>query len=143
MATMKQEDAADNATEFEADAAIAILERAINAARNSNQAGENAVVRAAAAITKAFDEAFDEARVEEAFVDGAQACREMLARFVEQGGDAATAASIRANWHPGWGNDPGPLTGDIPINAWGITQKMLDRSRERCRAALARSRGVS
>lgn len=40
-----------NATEAEADAAILILERAINAARNSNQAGENAVVRAANAIS--------------------------------------------------------------------------------------------
>ena len=57
-------------------------------------------------------------RVEEAFVLGAQACREMLARFVEQGGDAVTAASIRANWNPSWGTDPGPLVGDIPQGAW-------------------------
>ena|SRR5687767_8053500 len=42
------------------------------------------------------------------FQRGAQAMREMLARFVEQGGDAVTAASIRANWHPGWDEDPGP-----------------------------------
>jgi hypothetical protein len=42
------------------------------------------------------------------FARGAQACREMMARFVEQGGDTNTAASIRANWHPGWGDDPGP-----------------------------------
>lgn len=41
------------------------------------------------------------------FVAGAQAFREMIARFVEQGGDVATAASIRANWHPSWGSDPG------------------------------------
>ena len=40
-----------NASEAEADAAIAVLEKAIDAARNSNQAGENAVVRAAAALT--------------------------------------------------------------------------------------------
>ena len=46
-------------------------------------------------------------RAEEMFVEGAQAMREMLARFVEQGGDHVTAASIRANWHPGWGKDPG------------------------------------
>ena len=39
-----------NATEAEANAAIAVLERAIEAARNSNQAGENAVVRAAASL---------------------------------------------------------------------------------------------
>lgn len=42
-----------------------------------------------------------------AFRRGAQACREMLARFVEQGGDTTTAASIRANWHPDWGDDLG------------------------------------
>lgn len=41
-----------------------------------------------------------------AFVRGAQAMREMLARFVEQGGDARTAQSIRANWNPNWGPDP-------------------------------------
>lgn len=41
------------------------------------------------------------------FARGAQACREMMARFVEQGGDTSTATSIRANWHPGWGADPG------------------------------------
>lgn len=46
-------------------------------------------------------------RAVEMFVEGAQAMREMLARFVEQGGDAATANSIRLNWHPGWGKDPG------------------------------------
>ena len=38
-----------------------------------------------------------EERAEELFVLGAQACREMMARFVEQGGDAVTANSIRAN----------------------------------------------
>ena len=48
-----------------------------------------------------------EERAAEAFVDGAQAMREMLARFVEQGGDARTAQSIRLNWNPAWGNDPG------------------------------------
>lgn len=42
-----------------------------------------------------------------AFIAGARAAREMLARFVEQGGDAITAASIRANWNPSWGPDPG------------------------------------
>lgn len=45
--------------------------------------------------------------VRESFVTGAQAMREMLARFVEQGGDHSTAASIRANWNPSWGADPG------------------------------------
>ena len=48
-----------------------------------------------------------EDRAQEMFVLGAQQMREMLARFVEQGGDQQTAASIRANWHPGWGIDPG------------------------------------
>lgn len=41
------------------------------------------------------------------FINGAAACREMMARFVEQGGDHITAASIRANWNPSWGVDPG------------------------------------
>jgi hypothetical protein len=34
-------------------------------------------------------------------------CREYMARFVEQGGDTSTAASIRANWSPALGEDPG------------------------------------
>jgi hypothetical protein len=42
------------------------------------------------------------------FREGAQAMREMLARFVEQGGDATTATSLRLNWNPSWGADPGP-----------------------------------
>lgn len=57
-------------------------------------------------------------RAEELFVAGAQAMREMLARFVEQGGDATTAMSIRANWVPSWGTDPGKLDGDIPRDCW-------------------------
>lgn len=48
-----------------------------------------------------------EDRAEELFIAGAQACREMMARFVEQGGNPEIAESIRANWHPGWGKDPG------------------------------------
>lgn len=43
-----------------------------------------------------------------AFRIGAQHCREVMAAFVEQGGDTVTAASIRANWNPEWGTDPGP-----------------------------------
>jgi hypothetical protein len=42
------------------------------------------------------------------FRAGLLACREYMARFVEQGGDAQTAASIRANWWPQFGADPGP-----------------------------------
>jgi hypothetical protein len=44
--------------------------------------------------------------------------REMLARFVEQGGDPVIAQSIRANWHPGWGTDPGKLDDEIPNDCW-------------------------
>lgn len=50
--------------------------------------------------------------IEHAFREGAQHAREMMARFVEQGGDAATAASIRANWNPAWGDDPGRPAAD-------------------------------
>ena len=42
------------------------------------------------------------------FRAGLLACREYMARFVEQGGDHATAQSIRANWWPALGDDPGP-----------------------------------
>lgn len=47
-----------------------------------------------------------------AFRLGAQGFREMSARFVEQGGDAVTAQSIRANWNPEWGPDPGTPTNE-------------------------------
>jgi hypothetical protein len=40
------------------------------------------------------------------FQRGAQACREMMARFVEAT-HPEIAQSIRLNWHPGWGADPG------------------------------------
>lgn len=53
------------------------------------------------------DGGFTEDRMNDAFRDGLQAMREMLARFVEQGGDTTTAISIRANWNPAWGDDPG------------------------------------
>lgn len=53
------------------------------------------------------DRGFTEDRMDDAFREGLQAMREMLARFVEQGGDATTAMSIRANWNPNWGKDPG------------------------------------
>lgn len=57
-----------------------------------------------------------EDRAEELFVLGAQACREMMARFVEAQ-DPAIANSIRLNWHPGWGKDPGkPET--VAADAW-------------------------
>lgn len=44
------------------------------------------------------------------FVAGAQAMREMLSRFVEQSGierDKVIAHSMRLNWNPSWGDDPG------------------------------------
>lgn len=41
------------------------------------------------------------------FRAGLLACREYMARYVEQGGDATTAQSIRANWWPVLGDDPG------------------------------------
>lgn len=63
-----------------------------------------------------------EDRAEEIFAEGAQACREMLARFIEQGGHHEIEASIRANWHPGWGEDPGRIEGKIPISPWGDTE---------------------
>ena len=60
-----------------------------------------------------------EERCEEAFSGGAQAMREMLARFIEQGGDTRTAESIRANWNPSWGNDPGKPE-NVANNAWDV-----------------------
>lgn len=41
------------------------------------------------------------------FRAGLLVCRETMARFVEQGGDTATAQSIRANWWPRLSADPG------------------------------------
>jgi len=58
-----------------------------------------------------------EDRAEEMFIEGAQAMREMLARFVEQGGHVEIANSIRLNWKPSWGRDPGrPET--VAEDAW-------------------------
>lgn len=42
------------------------------------------------------------------FRAGLLACREYMARFVEQGGNKDIAQSIRANWWPQLGEDPGP-----------------------------------
>jgi hypothetical protein len=47
-----------------------------------------------------------EERAQEYFVGGLVAMREMLARFIEPQ-DATMAQSIRANWKPEWGKDPG------------------------------------
>lgn len=88
-----------------------------------------------------WDVPITEDDVENAFRSGAQACREMLARFVEQGGDNTTAQSIRLNWCPSWGDDPGPLEGDIPLDAFGTTQSLIDRGREHAMDALRKARG--
>jgi hypothetical protein len=47
-----------------------------------------------------------EERAQEYFIGGLVAMREMLARFIEPQ-DATMAQSIRANWRPEWGKDPG------------------------------------
>lgn len=64
-----------------------------------------------------MDGYFTAERCEDFFTAGAQAMREMLARFVEPQ-SKEIAASIRANWIPSWGDDPGPLTSDIPTDCW-------------------------
>ncbi len=48
-----------------------------------------------------------EERAEEMFIAGAQAMREIVARFVDQDGQSVLAESVRNNWHPSWGVDPG------------------------------------
>jgi hypothetical protein len=56
------------------------------------------------------DQPFQEEDMEVAFIAGAQQMREMLARFVEQGGsdlEKKIAQSMRLNWVPNWGKDPG------------------------------------
>ena len=82
------------------------------------------------------------------FRRGAQNCREMMARFVEQGGtetERNIAASIRANWHPGWGDDPGPPdsiadTWELAPNPHGerLRKRMSERGRG-SKAALRRT----
>jgi hypothetical protein len=54
----------------------------------------------------------------EAYLLGLLRMREMLARFVEQGGDSITAASLRANWNPEWGEDPKAVPDDWQISGW-------------------------
>ena len=59
-----------------------------------------------------------EKRAEEFFIAGAQQMREMLARFVEQDGNPTLAMSLRANWIPNWGPDPGKPE-NIEEDLWG------------------------
>jgi hypothetical protein len=71
------------------------------------------------------DYGFTEDRVAEigtaSFRRGVRMCREMMARFVEQGGDTITAGSIRANWNPAWGDDPGkPTDADYDQDRYGF-----------------------
>lgn len=53
------------------------------------------------------------------FTEGLTAMREMIASFVENGGDTpckTLAQSIRLNWNPSWGADPSlPLQGDTDL----------------------------
>lgn len=87
-----------------------------------------------------FHEGFvSEERAQECFITGLQAMREMLARFVEQGGDKTTAASIRANWNPSWGKDP-EKPDHIAIDCWGMTQELLDKGYEQALAIIEAQR---
>lgn len=56
-------------------------------------------------------------RAEEAFIAGLQAMREMLARFIEQGGNPEIAESVRLNWKDSWGKDPGRPE-EIAVDCW-------------------------
>jgi hypothetical protein len=93
------------------------FERATDAFHNGYEAG---IARVAGADTAKLIEERDDARMrvqianavstagkQFAFIRGAQVCREMMARFVEQGGEPLIAQSIRLNWRPSWGDDPG------------------------------------
>lgn len=74
-------------------------------------------------LAEVAEQQFEEA-IKASFRLGAQGCREMMARFVDQDGygDQNIVASIRANWHPGWGDDPG-RPNEIPRNAMGDTDE--------------------
>lgn len=55
----------------------------------------------------AVQEGYQNPITQVAFRAGFIFCREYMARFVEQGGDAVTANSIRLNWLPQFDADPG------------------------------------
>jgi hypothetical protein len=66
------------------------------------------------------EQAWTDDRMEDAFRAGAAQMREMLARFVEQGGSVAEkkiASSMRLNWVPNWGTDPGKPD-DVHEDLW-------------------------
>lgn len=60
---------------------------------------------------------FADEDMERAFRAGAAQMREMLARFVEQDGHPALARSMRLNWVPNWGNDPGK-SDEVHADPW-------------------------
>jgi hypothetical protein len=69
------------------------------------------------------------AAMEASFRHGAQSMREMLARFVENSPPTdlkVMAGSMRANWYPAWGDDPGQ-TSELPRNALGDTDERDNR----------------
>jgi hypothetical protein len=75
-------------------------------------------------LSEIADQQFDEA-LKASFLHGAQAMREMLARFVENSPPIdlkVMAGSMRANWYPAWGDDPGQ-TSELPRSALGDTDQ--------------------
>jgi hypothetical protein len=63
---------------------------------------------------------FSADEIADAFRAGAQQMREMLSRFVEQGPASdpkVIAQSMRLNWVPDWGKDPGPAD-DVRSDLW-------------------------
>lgn len=64
------------------------------------------------------------------FIRGAAACRETMACFVDQGGDPVTANSIRLNWSPSWGDDPGAGKADAPSDRLGLAVNEGEGARE-------------
>lgn len=65
------------------------------------------------------DTGIPEDRAQEMATTAAQVMREMLARFVEVE-SPSIAQSIRANWIPTWGTDPGKWEGPIPSDIWQL-----------------------
>lgn len=63
---------------------------------------------------------------EDGFTCGLTQMREMLARFVEQGGHPEVAQSMRLNWRPSWGEDPGPPS---DVNADLVVDRFLEHAR--------------
>lgn len=59
-----------------------------------------------------------EERVEEAFRQGAQAMRELLAQHAEQSGFYSVARRFRSKWKSSWGVDPGKPE-EVVDNCWG------------------------